>query len=133
MNYFIVDNQVYLRLPIEILDGLAAMNAFDRFPRRRKTYHRIFYMLEDVKFKRKGSSILQMCLFGCYSLYLIYGRRMHLSFQERTFPLDDIISAWSAIRDEINKGKFPAYRRSVIKKYCIYGKAEEPNAIVITA
>lgn len=132
-NYFFVDNQTYLRLPIEILDGLATMTTFLRFPRRRKTYHKIFDMLEDVKFKRKSPSVLQMCFFGCYSLYLLASYKIHLTFRERTFPLDEIILLWSAMLDEIKNGKFPEYRKAAHAKYCVYGNAEEQNAIIITA
>lgn len=133
MEYFVVDSQIYLKLPIGILDGLATMTKFLRFPRRRKTYHNIFKMLEDVKFKRKSPSVLQMCLYGCYSLYLLATYKIFLTFKERTFPLDEIILLWSAMLDEINNGKFPDYRKAVHAKYCVYGKAEEQNAIIITA
>lgn len=132
-NYFIVDNQVYLRLPIEILDSLAAMTTFLRFPRRRKVYHKIFDKLEDVKFKRKSPSVLKMCLYGCYSLYLLATYKIFLTLKEKTFPLDEIVLVWSAMLDEINKGKFPSYRRNTHMTYCVYGKEEEQNAIVITA
>ena len=133
MEYFVVDNQVYLRLPIGILDGLASMTTFLRFPRRIKTYHKIFDMLEDVKFKRKSPSVLRMCFYGCYSLYLLATYKMFLTFKENTFHLDEIILVWNAMLDEIKEGKFPEYRKAVYAKYCVYGKAEEQNAIIITA
>lgn len=133
INYFTVDNKAYLRLPIGILDGLATMATFLRFPRRRKTYHKIFDMIEDVKFKRKSPSVLRMCFFGCYSLYLLATYKIYLNFRERTFPLDEIILLWDAMLDEIKNGKFPEYRNAVHVKYCVYENAEVQNAIIITA
>lgn len=132
INFFVVDNQVYLRLPITILDGLTSMTTFLRFPRRIKTYYRIFNMLEDVKIKRKSSSCLKV-YFDCYSLYLLNTYGVLLSFRERTYPLSDVILLWNEMLREIERGEFPKYRKNADARYCVYGNAEEPNAIIITA
>jgi len=131
-NFFVVDDQVYLRLPITILDGLASMTTFLRFPRRIKTYYRIFNMLEDVKIKRKSSSCLKV-YFNCYSLYLLNTYGVLLSFRERTYPLGDVILLWNEMLSEIKRGVFPKYRKNADAKYCYYEKSEHYNAIIINA